>query len=277
MTTTAASGGTSRKSASAGEGPGSAPLTRVTRTRKARPIADEVVDSSRSRLRSALTGPSGLGAAGPSKNSNAWRAVSDKGRTPVFRRSPTCCNMASAAAASGASESSNGTDRSITTGSVPVIEGGWATTCSVPVAATSIWRLIRAAGSEVDRARSHVASVASTRALRKPLASTTDVPELRVPLADRVRTYGVEHDRRIGLCRPLHRSGEKLQRDHKDEQDRGDPRHPCENGPDRFAQGNVINGPARRWRLNTGENPIRQCRPTHTGRGPHSRIARRSF
>ena len=81
-----------------------------------------------------------------------------------MRRSPTCCNIAPAAAVSGASESSDGTETVAATGPEPVTEAGRAGFGSGPVAASSTWRLIRAAGSEAERARSHVAAVASARA-----------------------------------------------------------------------------------------------------------------
>ncbi len=106
-----------------------------------------------------------LTGSGPSRNPNACRAVVVKGRTSPATLSPTCCNAAAAAAESGASSSSEGTKpatelestRASATDSIEPDRGR-------AVATSMTWRVIRAAGSEAERAKSQVAALASARA-----------------------------------------------------------------------------------------------------------------
>ncbi len=94
--------------------------------------------------------PSSFAGVGPSKKPKAWRAVLDRGLAPEASRSPTSWSMALAAAGSGAREVNVGIVTLTSAGRPRMAEAPGPG--SGPVAASSIWRLIRAAGSDADRA-----------------------------------------------------------------------------------------------------------------------------
>ena len=174
--TTAASGGTSRRRASAGRAAGFGAGGRrrrhceprggreaccVKASTCGRGCERPVYVSIRPPSRKERVRTSGLAGTGAIKNPKAWRAVDENGRTPVTRLSPTCRSIAAAASESGASDSSDGTARCRGGGrdeSGTVSRPGFALATSITL------RLIRAAGSVAERARSHVASVAPARA-----------------------------------------------------------------------------------------------------------------